>query len=777
MLTLQSELCSICRCVDFDYYISGVASKSLILEPVIPLGLVGDMDPCCSLCKLMIHTSVTPGKLITESNNPSEIICFLRIESRGGRLPQWSLSFYEMTTSKTSVEEYYFSLGVRPGTEQQQFESNRYLGSVSLVKIGGNYERFPWRREPSEGRAVAEKVDLDLFKQLTTGAQSPINSTAQSLTNNLMRPIDSDNNMLWKLSPSFRVIDVQQCCLVKPPPSVHFAALSYVWGKLKRPHTVHTKANHSSLYMPNAINPLDEALPRSIRDAMIATDGLGYRYLWVDALCIVQDAREDKQVQINNMAAIYGLASLTIVAAVGQDADAGLPGVGSTPRSKWQFVFNNGLGEFANKGHDLEQSIGSSYWQTRGWTYQEFAFSSRLLMVTEHEAFFVSAQPSHSLDSSYFWQSESNVSRLQQRGGVASSFTSHVISKPLDAVGLYNNTIETYSCRTLTFQNDVLDAFEGIASYLNQGFRSGFTFGLPNAYLELGLLWFSYRLADTELTRREGFPEYSWVSRTHKVSMKRRPLSTWPSSRLLWRNFSPRQKEWICEDDLMPRTGSEEAIKWRFLPSGSKIEDNLGKTLSVSQPYWEDTSEYPRWQHPRPILSKRLLPPFQPAEPKTGHLHCLAYTIKLHLNCNGIEKTMWRALSGQFSHQGEDDPAGHQHNIEIGEFLMDDADFPNPIELVLLCRFESHTFMPYFERQQSCGQNEELDGNLLPDMPRYLGDISASQRPRGFSRREFEYALLAVETLDGISYRRGVGTMDVSWFHRANPVRRYVVLG
>ena len=55
---------------------------------------------------------------------------------------------------------------------------------------------------------------------------------------------------------------------------------------------------------------------------------LGFRYIWVDALCIIQDDPTDQSYQIGEMATIYSSASLTILAASGENSDAGLPGLG-----------------------------------------------------------------------------------------------------------------------------------------------------------------------------------------------------------------------------------------------------------------------------------------------------------------------------------------------------------------------------------------------------------------------------------------------------------------
>jgi len=51
------------------------------------------------------------------------------------------------------------------------------------------------------------------------------------------------------------------------------------------------------------------------------------RYLWVDALCLIQDDTEDLDRGVNAMDLIYERAWLTVVAACGHDANARLPGV------------------------------------------------------------------------------------------------------------------------------------------------------------------------------------------------------------------------------------------------------------------------------------------------------------------------------------------------------------------------------------------------------------------------------------------------------------------
>lgn len=67
-----------------------------------------------------------------------------------------------------------------------------------------------------------------------------------------------------------------------------------------------------------------EKLPRTIRDAVTVTRSLGIRYLWVDALCIIQDSQSDWRAEAPKMMNVYRNAYLTIAATVGDNADSGL---------------------------------------------------------------------------------------------------------------------------------------------------------------------------------------------------------------------------------------------------------------------------------------------------------------------------------------------------------------------------------------------------------------------------------------------------------------------
>ncbi|EIW52286.1 HET-domain-containing protein, partial [Trametes versicolor FP-101664 SS1] len=94
-----------------------------------------------------------------------------------------------------------------------------------------------------------------------------------------------------------------------------YLTLSYVWGG----DQIHkTTSTNLSMY-EQGIAP--SILPPTIRDAIYVTHMLGFRWLWVDSLCIIQDSETDKAHEIGRMHHIYRYAHLTIIAAIAKSVN------------------------------------------------------------------------------------------------------------------------------------------------------------------------------------------------------------------------------------------------------------------------------------------------------------------------------------------------------------------------------------------------------------------------------------------------------------------------
>ncbi|KAH7403276.1 heterokaryon incompatibility protein-domain-containing protein [Cadophora sp. MPI-SDFR-AT-0126] len=172
---------------------------------------------------------------------------------------------------------------------------------------------------------------------------------------------------------------------VEPAP---YVVLSYVWGAA-RSHILTSETQ----YRRTLGEGMDEEnLPQTIRDAIEVTRRLGYTYLWVDSLCIVQDSPEDKNSQIPRMGAYFRNADLTIVAARARSAVDGflklpelpefkrppaplivtLPAYDATPSNHLQI----------RCPHYLSYDSFSDPINFRAWTLQERVLSIRILIFS-----------------------------------------------------------------------------------------------------------------------------------------------------------------------------------------------------------------------------------------------------------------------------------------------------------------------------------------------------------------------------------------------------------
>jgi hypothetical protein len=119
----------------------------------------------------------------------------------------------------------------------------------------------------------------------------------------------------------FRLIDVNQMCIVEAAQDCRYIALSYLWGSSPAQLFKTTSHNLRRLSRPQGLER--SSLPRTIQDAIDFANVFGERYLWADSICLIHD----QQFQYRDADRIYDRAALTIVAASGHDANAGLPGV------------------------------------------------------------------------------------------------------------------------------------------------------------------------------------------------------------------------------------------------------------------------------------------------------------------------------------------------------------------------------------------------------------------------------------------------------------------
>jgi hypothetical protein len=349
--------------------------------------------------------------------------------------------------------------------------------------------------------------------------------------------------------PHFRLIDVYAMRIVQMDMASlrkqhrpKYAALSYVWGAAgSQALNLHVRNLESlSSQLEGQIPPI----AKTIRDAIGVTGRLGLQYIWVDSLCIIQkDVRYDddpdaRASQIEQMDSIFGHAAVTLVAADGLDAEAGLCGISTRP------VRNQIARRIRpNVNVLLAVKYNNTYgkWDTRAWTLQEKLLSKRILIfnggyVSYHCQHGVLREdmPGYHAGSGppqILWVSslpdDSGVSKIKRTwDGVPVLLRSPFFTE-------YANLLVQYTGRDMTDSRDSLNAVMGLLKVLEKMANTNrprgtlgdpdthaqaplghILYGLPEKFLDLALLWHPPAAKGVHLTKRahDYLPSWSWTA-------------------------------------------------------------------------------------------------------------------------------------------------------------------------------------------------------------------------------------------------------------------------
>jgi hypothetical protein len=84
-----------------------------------------------------------------------------------------------------------------------------------------------------------------------------------------------------------------------------YTSLSYCWGDERNFKTTRATVEAFHQQIPT------RELPLTFKDAFEMTKHLGIRYIWIDALCIVQDDKLDWEKEVAHMHDVYASSFLT----------------------------------------------------------------------------------------------------------------------------------------------------------------------------------------------------------------------------------------------------------------------------------------------------------------------------------------------------------------------------------------------------------------------------------------------------------------------------------
>lgn len=281
----------------------------------------------------------------------------------------------------------------------------------------------------------------------------------------------------------------------------HYVTLSYRWGK------VSPFKSTSETFQAYQFGIDFKSLPQLFQDAVIITRSLGVRYLWIDAICIIQDDQTDWLEQAPFMGKIYQNAYCTIAAHSVEHPEIGL--LKQNESMNTISIPLNKISRGTTKGtlcigatRSFRQAIEQSVIVPRAWVLQELALSQRTAHISDGNIYWDCPHRSYPHALGLGIQESTQRSLALKMGQDFTAFDSWL------------DIVSEYSRCQLTFETDKLFAIAGIAAEWQRrmvgSVSNEYYFGLFKCGLPQGLLWYTRKSSLQKIVKRA--PSWSWPS-------------------------------------------------------------------------------------------------------------------------------------------------------------------------------------------------------------------------------------------------------------------------
>ncbi|KAK8074429.1 hypothetical protein PG997_009092 [Apiospora hydei] len=320
------------------------------------------------------------------------------------------------------------------------------------------------------------------------------------------------------------------------PPDFRYVTLSHCWGTLK--FMTLTTGNYDSFFLDIPVG--DASFNRTFRDAFNVTMDLGYDYIWIDSLCIIQDSpgAEDWKRECPQVGYIYANGECNLSAtgfrngATGMSANRNPCPIQMPSRPTMYLVAHTSPFLDPETEHPL---------LSRGWVLQEHTLVS-VSITSETDPLPIvddvqSPRTLHFLPNQICWVCRCSTHyelRSAPRFGDSELDHLHISKKKFGAAGVAlrnssrpNETKRQFqdwaafadkaSSTNLTVISDRLPSLSGIASLLQPSLQSRYVAGHWEASLVETLAWQCDIQGDEAAFQGYIGPSWSWVSALRPV--------------------------------------------------------------------------------------------------------------------------------------------------------------------------------------------------------------------------------------------------------------------
>jgi hypothetical protein len=317
-----------------------------------------------------------------------------------------------------------------------------------------------------------------------------------------------------------------------PDQGAKYVALSYCWGSdSKNQRGKCTKANIEDLQRGILIHDL----PRTIQDAVQVCRKLGFKYLWVDRLCIIQkdgnqqngtqEDDNDMNKELSKMMDIYGNAHLVLSAACAENSEQGFL-YDREPSKAYGNIWKVVLDGPEEKGSALlcENGLRNKFEEViekRAWTMQEHIMAFRLLRYGSKQIEWTCPQMyktdggvkyNHIQEDNAFFTERVETRRALtlRRNMIKDEWLDHFAN-----MNSWMSILSRYSRRQIGRQCDRLRACTALAAGFARTIGwdpASYFAGLWESEFVLQLLWYPAGKVDTMTHLCSECPSWSWAS-------------------------------------------------------------------------------------------------------------------------------------------------------------------------------------------------------------------------------------------------------------------------
>ena len=315
--------------------------------------------------------------------------------------------------------------------------------------------------------------------------------------------VGEEGSTSWKL----RVVSEDG----NPSPPAAYLTLSYRWGH--KPNAILLSSNIASFRRGSPVS----GLPILFREFISIAWHFSIRYIWIDALCIIQDSEEDWDTEAATMHLVYSNSTCNIVASDSANPEESLF------RTKDLGLILPGLIESSLFSTEPRPCyiFDKSYWDrqicngplhNRGWVFQERFLAPRVLYFGKNQLLwecriqhrcevFPNGIPIHWSDKAMDALLETSPADDPIKSG----------RFPMDTFSLWNDLVQKYSRCDLTYPSDKLLAMAGVAKLFQGAINEKYVAGLWSSHVLTMMDWRVYDPRPRQSTKYRA-PSWSWAS-------------------------------------------------------------------------------------------------------------------------------------------------------------------------------------------------------------------------------------------------------------------------